>query len=230
MNKHLETNLSFYDSIASDYNSLLTETDAKFRKIVEKIFTENILKGPVLDFGGGTGLDLPWLINSYCQIFFIEPSSRMRMIAKKAMEGLDGSDRVIVVEKGTNFESWSKETLPFTEEIKGILLNFAVLNCISNIHLFFERMALVTTPGSHIVVTIIDSRFSNIIKCYSAFAAVKMLVQGKLKVLNRHKEVYHETYVHSVKSIKTAASRHFLFKNSQQMEAGGFVVLIFVKR
>src|ERR1700760_2851105 len=71
---------AFYDTIAEQYDSHLTASDESVRNIVAGAFEETVKGAKVMDFGGGTGLDLHWLTKKY-QVFFVEPSTNMRSVA-----------------------------------------------------------------------------------------------------------------------------------------------------
>ena len=55
---NIESVNSFYDAVAKDYDSHMTDNDKKARERVGQLFRQYVSKGNVLDFGGGTGLDL----------------------------------------------------------------------------------------------------------------------------------------------------------------------------
>ncbi|HXS36113.1 MAG TPA: methyltransferase domain-containing protein, partial [Flavipsychrobacter sp.] len=129
---------SFYNIIADDYNSRLTESDNNVRKVVSLTFKRYVKEGNVLDFGGGTGLDLQWLQDSGYKVFFLEPSVNMRAVAKK---NTLNHTAIVFVENNTDFSKWSPEHLPFDGKVEGVLANFAVLNCIKNIDEFFSQVA-----------------------------------------------------------------------------------------
>ena len=121
---------SFYDVVAGNYNNHMTEMDNKIRERVRNEFKNKVARDSlVLDFGGGTGLDLPWLIDRY-HILFLEPSVNMRSVAKKIP---NANNKITYIEQQTDFNNWDNTNLPFNEKVNGILMNFAVLNCIKNI-------------------------------------------------------------------------------------------------
>src|SRR5436190_17481794 len=96
-----ETNESFYNSIATKYESHLTKEDVAARAEVAKVFIQNVKSGAILDFGGGTGLDLPWLLaQEKYRVIFLEPSSNMREVAKSKYEN---QKEVTFLENNLNF-------------------------------------------------------------------------------------------------------------------------------
>src|ERR1017187_5336548 len=77
-------NISYYDEIAENYDAILNNDGANkiIRDIVAVKFSSLVKKGGyVLDFGGGTGGDLDWLIRQHYHVIFCEPSTAMRKIA-----------------------------------------------------------------------------------------------------------------------------------------------------
>src|SRR2546422_9694183 len=75
-----KNNIVFYDSIADDYNKLDSKESSNkiIREKVKEKFLKSVCGKIVLDFGGGTGLDLEWLRENYVQVYFCEPSEKMR--------------------------------------------------------------------------------------------------------------------------------------------------------
>ena len=73
-------NISYYNEIADFYDHIMEKKDSNKivrGKVAEK-FCDIVKEGNVLDFGGGTGLDLDWLTSKGYSVFFCEPSSGMR--------------------------------------------------------------------------------------------------------------------------------------------------------
>jgi hypothetical protein len=109
----------------------------------------------------------------------------------------------------------------------GVLANFAVLNCMDDLPGFFNKIRLVLDPNGRLVVTVIDPGWHNVVKKYSYFVALRLLVQGKLEVLRRHKGVYHKTYLYSKRLIEKVAHSVFILESCTPINGSGFVVLIF---
>lgn len=227
--KNIESSASFYDAIAKDYEAQLTPSDKKIREIIATIFKRFVGYGKVLDFGGGTGLDLPWLISNSDQIFFLEPSAKMRLIAEETVLNYFTFRPPLFVEK-TAIQEWTPENLPFPEKMDGVIANFGVLNCIENPVEFFKKIALVCKPECNVLVTILDPGFQTMYKNYSLLSALWILLHGRVKILNKHKEVYHETFVHSLRYLKSASSQFFMLKFYKRIPSSPFIVLIFSRR
>jgi SAM-dependent methyltransferase len=227
--KKLESSTAFYDAIAKDYEACMTPSDQTIRETVANIFKRVVGDGKVLDFGGGTGLDLPWLINNNYQVFFLEPSPKMRLIAEETVTNCFTLGKPRFVEK-TNIQEWSPENLPFSEKMDGVIANFAVLNCMESPAAFFKKIALVCNPQCTVLITVLDPRFQMMYKNYSMLSALRLFVYGKLKILNKHKEVYHETHVHSILSLKNASRGFFSLKFCEPIQSSSFTVLIFSRK
>ena len=72
-------NILYYNAIANEYNDMVdTDADRIVREKVANKFCSIVKASVVLDFGGGTGLDLEWLASNNHTIFFCEPSAGMR--------------------------------------------------------------------------------------------------------------------------------------------------------
>lgn len=219
---------AFYNAIAGSYNSQMTESDNNVRKHVIKIFTNNIFRGNILDFGGGTGLDLPWLLSDMYKVYFLEPSSNMRLIAKKSVS--ENPRKPIFAEEMTDFQNWSGDHLPFNEKMNGILANFAVLNCIPDIECLFEKLSLIGDHNCYIQATVLDTRPLKIMRSHSLKVGIKLLFDKQLITLSNYKGVTQETYLHSIKKYKSAAIRYFNFISFTSIQSSHFALLILSKK
>jgi hypothetical protein len=224
--KSIVSNASFYNAIAETYNSFLTDQDEVTRKTVREIFETHVVCGPVIDFGGGTGLDIPWLLNTY-KVYFIEPSEGMRA---KVPGAFTSSVNFSLIETDIDFRLWSPDKLPVPEKVNGVLANFAVLNCIDDLSVFFEKISLVMNPQARLVVTVIDPVFSAVVNNYSLKSAVMVSLLGILKIFNRHNGVYHPTFIHSLKALQKHAAPFFLFESHVVPPGSNFRVLIFQRK
>jgi ubiquinone/menaquinone biosynthesis C-methylase UbiE len=223
----METITSFYDAIAGQYDAFLTDHDAKARKTISEVFKETVPRGIVLDFGGGTGLDLPWLQEYYSTILFLEPSSNMR---EEAQKKVTSPELVRFVDRQTDFSEWSEQALPFQEKADGVLANFAVLNCIEDTSHFFEKIALVTSKQSHVVAALLDPRVGHILKKNSVLSALRMLVTNSLTIHHQRNGVLHKTFVHSLQKLRNAASPYFDMLSFTAIPSSDFVLVIFARK
>jgi ubiquinone/menaquinone biosynthesis C-methylase UbiE len=218
----------YYDKVAAEYDSHMTATDQAVRRLVEKIFAEKINGGFVLDFGGGTGLDLPWLLKKGYSVYFLEPSSNMRSIAKEALKGL--RIKPVIVERQIDFHSWSERNLPFTEKMQAILANFAVLNCIPDIECLFEKLAMVCASRCLFLATVLNTKPSRLLKSHSFPVAVKGLLNRKLVSRNEFKGVNQETFLHHINAYKSACRKHFDFLSCKPVPFSDFAILTLYKK
>jgi ubiquinone/menaquinone biosynthesis C-methylase UbiE len=223
----MHTNNSFYDLIANDYERLLTESDRSARDEVKNLFLNFVRDGIVLDFGGGTGLDLDWISKNNSRILFLEPSDGMRA---KALDRASAFDNVTVMDNDLDFNMWSEKHLPFVEKVDGVLANFAVLNCIEDIETLFDKLALISHKGSYFVATIINSSPLKLFKTYSFFAALKLFFSSTLTIKNHYKGEDRETYIHSVRSLKNGCNDKFELIKQVPLEFSDLSVLVFIKK
>ncbi len=222
---------AFYDAVAMEYNSHMTENDRKAREIISIEFGKYVKSGNILDFGGGTGLDLPWLINkSNYQLFFLETSYGMREVAKANMLEGPRANEIFFVENNVDFNKWNLNTLPFTQKIDGILANFAVLNSIPNLEDFFEKIALICNKNCHLVLTVLDSRLSVIFRKYPLKNSIKYFLQKKLVLVNNYNNVSHKTYIHSLKELKSSSKAYFNYISFTPVRFSNFALLVLSRK
>ncbi|HLK30539.1 MAG TPA: class I SAM-dependent methyltransferase [Puia sp.] len=219
---------AFYNFIASDYNGHMTESDETVRNHVIKTLINTVPDGSVLDFGGGTGLDLQSLIYNRYKVHFLEPSPHMRAIAKKTVP--ENAENLIVIEENIDFHNWSADNLPFNEKMNGILANFAVLNCIEDIELLFEKLSLISTPHCKIVATVIDTLPAKMIEMYSLKVAIKSFLNIPLSTQNSYKGVTQKTFLHTKLHYKNTSAKYFNFISYSSIKSSHFAILILSKK
>jgi ubiquinone/menaquinone biosynthesis C-methylase UbiE len=218
---------AFYDFIAKDYNGQMTKLDYDVRDLVMKIFSNVVPDGNVLDFGGGTGLDLPWLLNKYV-VYSLEPSVEMRSIARASIK--NKTDNPKIVEKNTDFHDWSDRCLPFSEKMNGILANFAVLNCIEDIDCLFEKLQLICAQNGRVVATVLDTSLIKMIKLYSFRVAIKLFLNIPLSTKNNYKGMKQDVFLHTKLQYKSAANKYFNVVSYSAIKSSHFAVLILSKK
>src|SRR5258708_6014192 len=76
----IEQNTSYHNQAAGSYDQTMDKDPANkiIRQRVKEKLCSLLSSGRVLDFGGGTGLDLEWLTARSYQVLFCEPSVSMR--------------------------------------------------------------------------------------------------------------------------------------------------------
>lgn len=158
LNNHLgiiEQNISYYNDIAVKYNSMLDKnSDKAVRQKVANRFCSIVQNAIVLDFGGGTGLDLKWLAENNNQIFFCEPSNAMREIAISTHVNLLNKNITFLDDLAADFRQWNTRP-PFVEKVGAVLANFAVLNCIPDIELLFQNLVPFIKDSGNIIALIL---------------------------------------------------------------------------
>jgi ubiquinone/menaquinone biosynthesis C-methylase UbiE len=219
---------SFYNSVAKDYNSHQTKSDSYVRNYVMKKFLNNIPHGNILDFGGGTGLDLPWLLIPKYSVNFLEPSSNMKTLAKVAIS--ENLQQPVFIEENIDFHNWSSDSLPFDERMNGILANFAVLNCIKDIGCLFEKMALVCDRDCKVVATVLDTHAIRMLKAYSLKVAIKRFFKRPLVTETKYNYAIQQTYLHTLSNYKSASRKYFNFISYTSIKASPFALLLLSKK
>jgi ubiquinone/menaquinone biosynthesis C-methylase UbiE len=218
---------AFYDFVAKDYNGQMTKSDNETRDLVMKIFSNAVPNGNVLDFGGGTGLDLPWLVNKYV-VYLLEPSAEMRSVAKASIKNKINNPKI--VEEITDFHEWSDHYLPFHEKMNGILANFAVLNCIKDIDSLFEKLQLVCEQNGKVIATVLDTSLIKMIKLYSFKVAIKIILKIPLRTKNNYKGMKQDVFLHTKFQYKSAAKKYFNIVSYSAIKSSHFAVLILSKK
>ena len=100
-------NILYYNAIANEYNDMLDKNpDRIIREKVAKKFCSIVEGAAVLDFGGGTGLDLQWLANNNHTVFFCEPSAGMREKAIYNRKDLLHDNVIFLDDFAADFRQW----------------------------------------------------------------------------------------------------------------------------
>lgn len=219
---------SFYNSVAADYNGHQTNSDRRVRNRVMQMFITRIHHGAILDFGGGTGLDLSWLLREKYKVYFLEPSSNMRSLAKIAVT--DSLQQPVFIKKNIDFHNWSSDSLPFEEKMNGILANFAVLNCLKDIGCLFEKLALVCDENCFVIATVLDTRPVKMIRNHSLKVAIKSLLNVLLITMTNYQGTSQNTYLHTIHDYKYACKKYFNFISCSSIPSSPFALLILSKK
>ena len=222
--------IRFYDRIAPEYNATLTQPDEIVRRIFSETFLNIVKTGNIMDFGGGTGLDLLWMVQNFQKVYFMEPSQKMREIARETAARHYMKNLVEFLENHLDFNLWSESNLPVQEKMDGIAANFAVFNCIENLDVLFEKLTLICHKNGHILATVINSDFFSIWKNYSPIVAIKSIMNKRLRVYNNHNGVGHPTYFFQLKYLKSTSSKFFNFISYKPIPGSPFAILILSKK
>ena len=222
-------NISYYNAIADEYNDMLNkEPDRIIRKNVADKFCNIVESGTVLDFGGGTGLDIQWLIDNGFNVFFCEPSSGMRERAIADHSNFPKDRITFLDDSSTDFRRWHSQ-LPFVKKVDAVLSNFAVVNCIPDIELLFESLALVIKPGGDMIALVLTKEFKNNLKRKFQNAFKSFIQSGPATLNIRYKKHGQTVYVYSIKEIEKACAKDFIFCGSDVLPPSVYT-LIHLKR
>jgi len=222
-----EQNITYYDRIANSYDQLMEQDDSNklIRQKVKAKFLSYVQAGQVLDFGGGTGIDLEWLSANNYKIFFCEPSVSMR---EKAMQYnnniLHYNDIVFLDTAQTDFTGWGKVP-PFSEQVDAILSNFAVINNIQDIELLFKHLALVIKPGGHFMIVFLDLSFKKKLGLNRRSAIQSFIFRTTFIMYVWHHEHKQTVFVHPEKKIKKASAPYFRYCSAEVLGGFGFKLM-----
>ncbi len=224
-------NISYYDEIAADYDAILNKDAANSttRAKLADMFTSLVKGGSVLDFGGGTGQDLGWLVKHNYQIIFCEPSTAMRRIAmERSKKEFPDAAISFFDESKTDFRTWN-EGFPFEQKVDAVLANFAVFNCIPDIELLFEKLALAIKPGGTVLAALLDNslikRFRSNLK-----GTLQSFFSGEtVSFFINYNGQRQLVYIHSIKAIKKAAANRFNI-HPGQLHGSGFRLIHLIRK
>ncbi len=229
--KIIEQNISYHDAAAESYDTIMAQDppNRPIRERVQQKFLSLQAPGRVLDFGGGTGLDLEWLTANNYSVIFCEPSPGMREKAIHYNNTRLHSDRITFLEgESTDFRKWA-EKLPFAEKADAILSNFGPLNYIPDIVPVFENLARVIKPGGHCLLLILDMSLRKKMKWHRRNAIRSLLLGVPFVMYIPYKEHSQTVFVHTVREIKQASARWFTYGNSEPLAGLGFVLINLIR-
>jgi SAM-dependent methyltransferase len=225
-------NISYYDKIASDYDNILNEDGANtiIRSIVSARFTALVKDSCVLDFGGGTGRDLGWLIQTQYQIIFCEPSAAMRQIAiDRGRNELHGADISFFDDERADFRHWT-DIFPFDKKVDSVLANFAVINCIPDIKYLFDKMGLAIKPGGVFLALVLDYSILKRLKSNLTGTLISFISGRLMSFFIDFSGKRQQVYIHSTGDIRRAAAEHFEFIHSERLLKFGFCLIHLVRK
>ena len=225
-----EKNIGYYDEIAINYDTILDQETSNeiVRKRVEEKFTNLVQSGYILDFGGGTGRDLGWLIKNNYQVIFCEPSEQMRKKAIDQSNTNPGINNITFLKNDQiDFTNWHFNP-PFSVKLDAILSNFAVINCISDIELLFKNLALFLKPGGHLLALMLNNNYKKS-RLQQARNYIRRLISGRPSIINiRYNDHKQTVYVYSAKEIVSASKANFNLSSSEPLFE--FTLFHFIKK
>jgi SAM-dependent methyltransferase len=219
-------NISYYDEIADTYDEILSQDDSNeaVREQVKQKFKALLRpEQRVLDFGGGTGLDLPWLMANKYHVIFCEPSTSMR---QKAIANCQSRSNNVTFlgDSHTDFTTWQQQP-PFAGQVDGILCNFGVINCIPDINLLFHNLAMVSKPRSHLLAVLLDRPFKKMWNWHRRNTIKTLFTRSPFVMYVYHNTHKQTVFVHSLKEVKRAASSWFNYSGHQLLADSDFILV-----
>jgi SAM-dependent methyltransferase len=209
--KVVEQNISYYNEVADRYDTIMDQDHSNkiVRQKVKDKFLSLVKSGTVLEFGGGTGLDLEWLTSAGYKIFFCEPSPAMR---EKAIEynnsTLHYPDIFFLDTAKTDFTKWHADP-PFPQQVDAILSNFGVINYIPDIGSLFNSLALVLKRGGQFIAIILDLNFKKRLKWHRRNAIRSLILRIPFKMYIPFKDKKQSVFVYTPREIEKASGRYF---------------------
>lgn len=231
LTKYNSSAIDYYNTISNKYDDLLNINPLNkiVRDEVRHYFIENVNGKLVLDFGGGTGSDLAWLIEAGFSVIFCEPAEKMKQIAVENVKKMNSSERVHFLSKGSSdYQSWSKENLPFEGKADAVLSNFAVLNSIKNMNALSEKLALISYENSPLIVIVLNVKLKYLIR--NCLHILKSILKGNgLTVDIKHGETILITYLYRQKNLVGSMSEYFKMVRIFPLSDESFLLIHFVR-
>ncbi len=225
--------IPFYNAIAQKYNHQLNgERDVMTRLNLASFFKQNVAIGSVLDFGGGTGLDLPWLLEAGFDVYFCEPADKMRQIAEEFTAKNNSKKKAIFLGADKmDFHIWNERNLPLDTKVSAILANFGVLNYIQDLSLLFQKFGLVLENGGVVVISLLQPKLFKLISKHF-WSVTKALWSGEpIKMVSQHDGQVHHAIIHSMAAVQRACSIHFEIKTYRRIHPhSDFLLVHLVKK
>jgi ubiquinone/menaquinone biosynthesis C-methylase UbiE len=219
-------NILYYNAIAAEYNDMLSrESDSLVREKVSRKFCDLVTKATVLDFGGGTGLDLSWLAPNNTAVFFCEPSHAMRRKAISSREDFANDNVFFLDDTASDFRQW-KHLAPFKRPVDAVLANFAVLNCIADLPRLFDSLAIITRPGADMMCLVL-SKASNPGKRGVRAMLKSFLHTSPTTIQLKYKNNRQTVYLYSPEEIISAAKPNFDCCSIEAIPGSDFTLLHF---
>jgi SAM-dependent methyltransferase len=202
---------------SNSLNSLVREKAANYFQAV--------VKGKhVMDFGGGTGGDLNWLIDNNYEVCFCEPSKAMRNVAIELNTKKLKSNQIhFLTDIQTDFKNWDSTIFP--KKFDAVLADFCVFNCIDDITLLFSKLGSVLKPGGHIIAVLLDTTINGILKHYLKNFVSSFVKNKAPYMLVAHSGSTHEVYLHTPNKIKQALPKNFSLQKLEPLGNPGFMLL-----
>ena len=200
---NIDRNLSFYNSTAADYDSMLSRFpgDLWVREAFHELVTQTVPRGGLLlDFGCGTGTDAVWYARHGHRVIAYDYSSgMMQQLRRKCAQEID---RGAVLPYEGSWPTFLKQSVCHGRP-RAILANFAVLNCIHDLRALFDNWAAVLGPGDWAIVSVLNLHY------WKEFARPSRWTSQQSGTRLPKSGADMDTYLHSVREISAAAAPKF---------------------
>jgi len=231
LTKYNSSAIDYYNTISDKYDDLLNTNPLHkiIRDEVKQYFLENVNGKIVLDFGGGTGADLPWLIESGFSVIFCEPAGKMKQIAVESVKKINSSEKVrFLTNELSDYQLWTEDNLPFEEKADAVLSNFAVLNSIKDLITLSEKLALITNENSNMIVVVLNIKTKYLIR--NGINILKSTIKGNSLTVNIKNEGTNlTTYLHRQKVLIKSMSEYFKVIRSFPLSDDSFLLIHFIR-
>lgn len=220
-------NISYYNKIAENYDKILNEDESNriIRKTVAGRFSSLVQNGSVLDFGGGTGKDLEWLIQHPYQVLFCEPSTNMRMIAiNRVTEEFPDAKITFFGDDESDFRNWNN-IYPFEEKVDAVISNFAVINCIPDIDLLFDKLAMAIKPGGIVLALLLDNSLLKRLRSNLKGTVRSFFTGNPISIFVDYNGKRQMVFIHTTGKIKKAVKNQFDFIRIERLQQFGFCLI-----
>jgi ubiquinone/menaquinone biosynthesis C-methylase UbiE len=213
-----------------DHRDSIDSTNKIVRGKTRERFLHIVKGNSVLDFGGGTGLDLQWLAENFSKVYFCEPSVKMRENAMHLNLKEIGTNSVVFLnDNQSDFKTWTLSD-PFPEKLDGILANFAVLNNIKDISTVFQSFSSILKTGGLVVINVLNPKPFKLYKQHFLKTIFSLLFRKTIAITNKHGNSIQTIYLHSISSIKKSSNVYFDIINIKDLNGFGFICLELRKR
>ncbi len=220
-------NISYYDKIAENYDAILNDdgNNKIIREIVAARFSFLVKNGWVLDFGGGTGRDLGWLIQHQYQILFCEPSVGMREFAINRITNEFPDARITFFDDDkSDFRNWNN-IYPFDRKVDAVIANFAVINCIPDIQLLFDKLALSIKPGGTVLALLLENSLLRRLRSNLKGTIKSFFTGSPISIYINYNNKQQMVFIHTTIKIRKAVKNKFDFIHIERLRHFGFCLI-----
>jgi ubiquinone/menaquinone biosynthesis C-methylase UbiE len=223
--------IAFYNTVAPEYDLEMSAdtTNNNVRAKISSYFVQTVLGENILDFGGGTGLDLPWLLNHNYKVTFCEPAPEMRNIAIQLNQNqLKNEHITFLSSEQSDFNNWYAGT--FENKFDAVLANFGVINSIADIGALINKLNSVLKPGGHIIANMLDTTPGGIMRWYKKNFVKAILANSPPVMITQFKGTKHTSFLHTPGKIEHFARHSFECKKIERIGGFGFMLVHLQKK